>query len=239
MMKLNRLAIVLAAFAVVAFVFSAPAEASFITVTTADTGGEDTYTYNQAPDTNYGADVYFTANKDKTDYGPKVGFVKFNVSGVDLAAVTNVTFRVFVDSTSSTGSFDLFEVADTWAEGTLTYTNMLSTGLFDYGSPGTALAGGWVWAATPGHWIDYEGEEDEISSPELTAYIKAQSDGVVSLALRSTWAGGNGLRFHSKENAATNPPELVFELDEGPPIPEPASLSLLGLAMLALKRRRS
>jgi hypothetical protein len=78
----------------------------------------DTYVSSSAPGTNYGSGISLTMASGTTAY------LKFNLSGVPAGAtVSKAALRLYVNSVSTAGQFDVYNLPSTpvWAEGTLKY----------------------------------------------------------------------------------------------------------------------
>ena len=74
---------------------------------------------------------------------------------------------------------------------------------------------------------------------ELVDFLNADTDGMVNIVINYTSGNpGQKRQFASNNHASYAAPTLVLEFDPAPAIPEPAGLGLLGVALLAMRRKR-
>lgn len=146
------------------------------------TASEDTYSYESNPTKSYGSETTFVL---KTASGAiRQAFVKFSLSGAP--AITSAKLRVYGNA-SAASTLTAYQVADGWAEGTLTWSNQPAAG---------AAAGSVSMSATNQYY------EIDVSN-----YVKAQTDGTVSFLLKES--AGKYVTINSKENGS-NKPQLVI-----------------------------
>ena len=141
----------------------------------------DAYVNQSAPASNYG-----TKTDLHVDGSPVVrGYLRFNVSGLNGAAVQSARLRLYANSSNSSG-VKVNALANTsWTESGLTYSNAPAPG-----SPIRTSA-----AIAAGKWIEVD----------LSGYIK--SDGAYNLVL--TPLSGTNTSLAARETGA-NAPQLVI-----------------------------
>ena len=146
----------------------------------------DSYVNSGSPDTNYGLLTTL-----RGDGSPIVNsYLRFNVQGLS-GAVTHATLRVFANSSSSSGGYDIRGVSNnTWVESTITYNNAPAVGSV-LGTFGNFSSGVWT-------------------SVDVTAYITGNA--TYNLAL--TVPGSQAISFASRESGA-NAPQLVVQTGSG------------------------
>lgn len=207
---------------------------------------------------NFGADANPTLAKwlDLSSFWSHKGYLRFDLSSASLpAAITGATLTLDLIANNAPGPVDVFGLNDLfagtdnsspadgdmsddedihgqlWPEGVIDW---LSAPGNDVNSP-TGLA---ATAVTPlGSWDITDGADGprDFSSAALTAFINADTDGLVTLIFTIDQPGGN-VQFESKEktlDADTVHPTLTL-------VPEPVSVALLGLGggvMMGLRRR--
>ena len=88
---------------------------------------DDAYVNSAAPTTNYGSakTLDLSSAADTT-------FIRFDLTAVPAsytgASIAKATLRIFVDTCTKAGSFNVDLVNGTWSEGTLTYSNAPALG---------------------------------------------------------------------------------------------------------------
>jgi PKD repeat protein/glucose/arabinose dehydrogenase len=143
---------------------------------------EDARVNQNAPNTNYGTDITLRVRQDAT--ATHRSYIKFSVTGL-TGAPDSVKLRLFVtDGTPDGGS--VFDVVDSWAEGTINWNNAPAIGGTSLGSFGSIVGGTWV----------------EI---DLTSFVT--TNGTYSFGIRNN--SGNSAIYSSGEGA--NPPQLVID----------------------------
>jgi hypothetical protein len=165
----------------------------------------DTYSSSSSSTTNYGAsDTLQVSSGSKT-------FLQFELTTLPPgAAVSKATLRLFVDAVTTAGAFDVYQVNNTWQEGTLTYKNLPAIG-------GSATGGNPVSVATT--------SVNQFLIIDITPLVQDWMNGSVpndGIVLELNGTAGN-FTFDSKENYMTgHQPELEIALTgaigaQGPP----------------------
>lgn len=140
---------------------------------------------------NYGNSTTMHIKKGGNDKWTRYGYLKFDVSSVDVATLQSATFRIKV-SANSNGSVAqelLLAPSDNWTESGLTWNNN------QFG--GTNISN--FTAAASGQWVEID----------VTSAVQAEAagDGMISLAIISD--NNSYIRYHTKESSG-NAPELVL-----------------------------
>lgn len=177
-------------------------------------------------DTNFGSTVALAVAPNATSY------VQFNLSAIPQGAmVTKAVMRLYVQATSASGSFDVYEVDRSWAESTLTYNNQPSP----LGSSATGSRSVAVTSASRNQFLLID----------ITPLVQGWVSGAIvnyGVALVLTSATGTVL-LDSKESPLTsNGPQLEITLagplgpqgeagPDGPPGPQglPGSQGIQGI----------
>jgi hypothetical protein len=155
----------------------------------------DTYSSSSSSTTNYGAsDTLQVSSSSKS-------FLQFELTTLPSgAAVSKATLRLFVDTVTTAGSLDVYQVNNSWEEGTLTYKNLPAIG-------GSATGGHPVSVATT--------SVNQFLVIDVTLLVQDWMNGSVpnyGIALELSGSGGN-FSFDSKENYMTgHQPELEIAL---------------------------
>jgi hypothetical protein len=77
---------------------------------------QDTFVSSATPRTNYGSAITLVVAPGTTSY------MQFNFSGVPTGAIVNkATLRLYVDGVLRNGSFDVYQLNDSWHENSLTF----------------------------------------------------------------------------------------------------------------------
>ena len=143
---------------------------------------EDARVNQNAPNTNYGTDITLRIRQHNTQ--THRAYLKFSVTGLSVAP-DSVTLRLFVQDGSPDGG-SVFDVADTWTEGGITWNNAPAISGSSLGSFGSIVGGTW----------------EEI---DLTSFVT--TNGTYSFGIRNN--SGNSAIYSSGEGA--NPPQLVID----------------------------
>jgi hypothetical protein len=165
----------------------------------------DTYSSSSSSTTNYGASNTLQVSSSSKS------FLEFELTTLPPgASVSKATLRLFVDAVTTAGAFDVYQVNNTWQEGTLTYRNLPAIG-------GSATGGNPVSVATT--------SVNQFLIIDITPLVQDWMNGSVpndGIALELNGAAGN-FTFDSKENYMTgHQPELEIALTgaigaQGPP----------------------
>jgi len=169
----------------------------------------DTFVSSGYPTTNFGAVNSLAVSAGSTSY------IQFNLSGIPAgASVSKATLRLYVDLVVKPGSFDLYQVNQSWSENALTYKTLpLSSTLTLIKS---AVP---VTAASCNQFLLID-----VTSLAQTWLTTSSSNHGIALVLTSG-SGGNFF-FDAKESLLTaNGPELEIVLSggigpQGPPGPQ-------------------
>ena len=137
------------------------------------------------PDRNLGSDSTIEVDASSK----KDTLMRFDVTGIGAATVTNAKLRLYVDNGSSSGGDWTSTINVDWSENTVTWNTAPAADGLSLGSLGTV---------SPGTWIEFD----------VTALIT--EDGVVSI--RGSSSNPNGADYVSKEGPAGFTPELVITL---------------------------
>ena len=146
----------------------------------------DTYGSSINPTTNYGAQTTLVLQPGVTTY------MQFNLNMLPPGAVINkATLRLYVDAAVQPGSFDVYQLDNSWSEGTLNFNNAPPLGVSVTG--GNPIA---ITAASKSTFILI----DVTSLVQAWANGTATNDGV---ALALTTSTGN-FSIDSKEATMTS-----------------------------------
>jgi len=167
----------------------------------------DTFVSKAAPNVNFGPDIALAVSPRETAY------IRFDLSGIPTGTtVSKATLRLYVDDVAKSGSFDVFQVNDSWNENSVTFNTPAPV-------PGASATGNHPIAVT-------SASRNQFLLIDITALAQSWLDGSVAnngVALASS--AGN-FSFDSKESLLTgNIPELEIELNgpagaQGPPGPQ-------------------
>jgi hypothetical protein len=84
----------------------------------------DTFVSSSAPAKNFGSQPLLAVQSGTSSY------IRFNLSGLPAGAtVTTATVRLFVDTVSQAGSFDVYEIDQPWSENSLSFNTAPSLGV--------------------------------------------------------------------------------------------------------------
>jgi PKD repeat protein len=144
----------------------------------------DAHVKSTSTGTNYGTATTLQVRQgDASNTTTYVSYLKFTVSGVNGAAVTDAKLRLYVTDASPDGG-SVFRVGDTWTETGLTWTNRPALPATSVGAAGSVTAGGYV---------------------DIDLGSAVTGDGTYSFAVSS--ASTNSAIYGSRESA--NDPQLV------------------------------
>lgn len=174
----------------------------------------DTFAASSSPHSNYGSWPMLVVQQGSTS------FIQFNLSSLPAnASVSKATLRLYVDSVSRSGNFDVFQIDSAWNESSLTYSNAPPLGRSATGGHSTAITSSSL---------------NKFLVIDITPVVQQWASGSLpnnGLALSLTATGGS-FSFDSKEsNYTSHEPELEITLagtagPQGPPGPQgPAGAS--------------
>ncbi len=156
----------------------------------------DTYSFNAEPAQNFGAQPILVVQPGANSY------IRFNLSSVPAGVTVNkATLRLYLDAITGNGSFEVYQLGNSWGESTLSYSNAPSMGA----------------SATGGHPIALTTSADnQFVLIDITSLVQGWIEGSIAnngLAL-STSSGDAGFSFDSKESVYTShQPELEIVLN--------------------------
>ncbi len=194
-----------------------------------------TYLSGTAPTANFGSNTTLFAETDSSApaftrilirfpdlFGPNAGQIPF---GSTINSAT-LTLRTLATSNSQSPNLhSVFRVLTDWDENTVTWNGFNSGGVAGIDYVAAPLA-----TFTPA-------TVDTSFPISVTAAVQAWSDGTANRGLFVINPGNNQTRFNSDDSAtAAARPRLTVDFTAAAPeaIPEPASLTLLGLGALGL-----
>ncbi len=94
----------------------------------------DTYSFNAEPAQNFGAQPILVVQPGANSY------IRFNLSSVPAGVTVNkATLRLYLDAITGNGSFDVYQLGNSWGESTLSYSNAPSMGASATGGHPIAL----------------------------------------------------------------------------------------------------
>ena len=208
-------------------------------ITTGDGNGADTYVQNGVPTGNYGADDHMIV----WDYNPTAdlrykGYVRFDLSAIaqplSSATLTCTTMDGQFPPDTTIWGLDDADAGELWDELGINWNNAPAN---DTSTPAGFL-GNATYLGVFGNITNVAGGTGDFSGASLVNFLNADTDGVATLMFGSPGETldppTNGFAYWAtKENTVHAPPTLTVE-----EIPEPATLSLIGLGVLGLLRRR-
>ena len=159
----------------------------------------DVLTYSNTPSTNYGSYPSLFVQKGSITSN---SYLKFNLSTLPSgAAVNKATLRLFISQVAAPGSFDVYQLNNSWNESALTYSNAPSLGA----------------SATGGHPVSFTSSSlNQFVQVDITPLVQGWVNGTISnngVALALTSSTG-AVAFDSKEAIYTShQPELEIALN--------------------------
>jgi N-acetylneuraminic acid mutarotase len=157
----------------------------------------DTYASSAFPKYNFGSGIILIVQSGVTSY------VRFNLNTLPPGVtVTKATLRLYVDGVAAKGSFDIYQLNDSWNESTLTYN-----------TPPPPLGA----SATGGHPISITTSSmNQFLLIDVTSLVQGWLNGTIAnngIALALTTGSNGSFSFDSKESLLTgNGPELEIAL---------------------------
>ena len=162
----------------------------------------DTYSFSAEPSANFGSQPILVVQEGVHSY------LRFNLATLPLGvSVSKATLRLYVDAFAANGSFDVYQLNNSWSESTLTYKNEPSLGASATGGHPVA-----VTASSVNQFVVID------ITPLVQAWVNgSEANNGVALSLQ----GNSGaFAFDSKESSATShQPELEIALT-GPAGPQ-------------------
>ncbi len=149
------------------------------------TPSADAYTNNAVPTANYGAKTLLDVESSQTTY------IQFNLSSVPAgytgADVTKATLKLYVNSVTTAGSFNVDYVNGTWAENTITANNAPALG--------TTIAASVPLTTT---------EKHQYVLVDITTAVQAWLNGTPNDGIALVGNSPLNATFDSKENTTTS-----------------------------------
>jgi hypothetical protein len=149
----------------------------------------DAYTNSTTPTTNYGAKTLLDV-----DAASQISYIQFDLASIPAgASVSQATLKLYVNSVTTAGGFNVDYVAGSWSEGTIDYSNAPPLGA-------SIASGVEITTAEKNHYVLIN------ITPALVAWLDGSqtNDGIALVA-----NGSFNATFDSKENTTTShPPEL-------------------------------
>ena len=185
----------------------------------------DNFTRPGAPDT-------VQDHEDNLALGYDTIWFKFDIAalgGVNHVNSATLTLRTRNDHQTSNTDVQVYEVADdTWLETTITPNNKPALGnlIASYDAEGAATLG-----ISPG--------TSQLDDVDVTSFVQSNinnGDFLISIAINDL--GGSHLFLRGDENPDQSEHPWAHLVVDAVAIPEPATLSLLGMGGLGLLRRR-
>ncbi len=140
---------------------------------------------------NYGSDTLIQLKDDSQESYDRRGYIKFDLSGENLAYVASAKLRMQVYSVGASCDVTLYETSDGWTESGITWNN----------APAMGSSVATVTATDAGVYVEWD----------VTNYVNKQlrDNKKLNLAVWPTTAGPN-VSFRSKD-AGAGKPQLVIE----------------------------
>jgi len=149
----------------------------------------DAYTNSTTPTTNYGAKTLLDV-----DAASQISYIQFDLTSIPAgASVSQATLKLYVNSVTTAGGFNVDYVNGSWSEGTIDYSNAPALGA-------SIASGVEITTTEKNHYVLIN------VTPALVAWLDGSqtNDGIALVA-----NGSFNATFDSKENSTTShPPEL-------------------------------
>ncbi len=172
---------------------------------------DDVLSYSNHPNVNYGSYTALFVQKGSVT---SASYLKFDLGTLPTGvSVSKATLRLYIDQVAAPGSFDIFQLNNSWNENTLTYNNAPALGTSATGNQPVAFT-----ASSLNQFVVID----------ITALVQGWVDGTIpnnGLALALTTSNG-AVAFDSKESIYTShQPELEVAMagpagEQGPPGPQ-------------------
>jgi len=223
---------------------AAVSQATFINVSTADGNGADTFVSN---DTN--KQYYYVGGasgglnvRNYEGVRAKAALVRFDISSLTTTDIAGLTLSMDQEYAYRSRTHSIYVLTDgdgdNWAESSMSYMNMpgLATDAADFYNDGYLHLDWTQWTSvgtinsvqdqTWGTW------QNTTSTALATDFLAADTNGVITFLIwKDTNDTSADTTWASKESGV-NAPTLIVDV-----VPEPATMALLGLGGLLLRRR--
>ena len=168
---------------------------------------------------------YYYSQGNRTNI--KHAFLKFDLSTIpNDATIDSAVLELYADSSRTAPN--IYRANDGWTESSISWDS-------EPGTDGLLVAGGaWPTGAKAQEWLSFSFASAWTPTADL-------ADDALSIELVGVGNGNNATTVRSKEYAGdTYTPRLVIETSggSGATLPEPASLTLMGLGLAAAAWRR-
>lgn len=243
-MNMNRTALL--ALSLASVTFAAVSSASAATVLLNPTA--DTFVNNASVNQNNGTATTFIANNNggAAASGVRLSFLRFDLSSIDTSTISNINLGLTVTAAAAKG-YNIYGLVgaanESWGETTMTWNNAPAVVSSVTTKPSTLAAyldtadlynsGAVLASFTSRSSVGLETILN-VSSGSVFDFINADADKIVTfvIAKQDADTSTSGTAWSSRE-AASGKPLLTIST-----VPEPSSVLLGGLGLLALLRRR-